>query len=248
MARLGLRALAVWRDALHQSPEVVVEPAIPILYFGDLEAYRRSGVKVVTVGLNPSREEFPVGDRFRRFPGARDPRDFDGAGYLEALNGYFRTEPYRAWFSTFEYLLNGVDASYYPSRRDTVLHTDLCSPVATDPTWSGLDHDTRRRLIASGRPLWHDLMRALRPQVMLISVARHHLAEIGFPSLEAPWELYRLEGSRSRPYVVRAWNVSLDDDVRSLLVFGQAAQRPFGTVSRADKEAIGRRIGEVVDG
>jgi hypothetical protein len=36
----------------------------PILWFGDSVAYSNSDVRVVTVGLNPSRVEFPEGDRF----------------------------------------------------------------------------------------------------------------------------------------------------------------------------------------
>ena len=34
----------------------VVQASIPILYFGDCEAYYQSPIKVVTVGLNPSRK------------------------------------------------------------------------------------------------------------------------------------------------------------------------------------------------
>ena len=37
----------------------VVRPSIPILFFGDSEAYERSERRIITVGLNPSRLEFP---------------------------------------------------------------------------------------------------------------------------------------------------------------------------------------------
>ncbi len=58
-------AWALYRELAHEP--FVVSPSIPILYFGDAERYFRSNVKAITVGLNPSREEFPVDSRFRRF-------------------------------------------------------------------------------------------------------------------------------------------------------------------------------------
>lgn len=44
-----------------------VVPAVPILFFGDLKAYRASPLRVLTVGLNPSLHEFPAVEPFRRF-------------------------------------------------------------------------------------------------------------------------------------------------------------------------------------
>ena len=44
-----------------------VSPAAPVLFFGDLGAYSMSPLRMVTVGLNPSRQEFPPQDPFRRF-------------------------------------------------------------------------------------------------------------------------------------------------------------------------------------
>ena len=44
-----------------------VSPAIPILYFGDLDAYRTSQVRALTVGLNPSLRESPDAEPFLPF-------------------------------------------------------------------------------------------------------------------------------------------------------------------------------------
>ena len=52
-----------------------VTPAVPILFFGDLDAFRASPLRVVTVGLNPSLHEFPTDEPFRRFPIAEGSRD-----------------------------------------------------------------------------------------------------------------------------------------------------------------------------
>jgi hypothetical protein len=57
----------------------------------------------MTVGLNPSRLEFPATARFSRFPAAHDvyPEVLESHRhdeYLAALSDYFRTDPYRGWF------------------------------------------------------------------------------------------------------------------------------------------------------
>ena len=86
---------------------------MPILFFGDLDAYVDSQPRVLTVGLNPSRNEFPEGDPFQRFPLANDAAAADPQRSLDALCAYFRTRPYTQWFNSFEPLLNGMGASYH---------------------------------------------------------------------------------------------------------------------------------------
>lgn len=247
VASLAERAFAVRETALRMSPEIVVDPAVPILYFGDLENYLASPRRVVTVALNPSRAEFPSSDLFQRFPlatGGAGPSD----DYLAALNVYFKTDPYRRWFSSFEPLLQGLETSYYPGAESTALHTDLCTPVATNPTWSGLDGTTQTQLMDDGVPLWHDLMRVLRPDAIVISVARRHLDKIRFEALGRRLAIDKLESEkRSKPYVTQGWRVSLDSDSQPLVVFGRAANQPFGLVSHEHRTKIGRRIGEVLD-
>ena len=41
-----------------KNKDVVVAPSLPILNFGNLDAYANSELKVVTVGKNPSDNEF----------------------------------------------------------------------------------------------------------------------------------------------------------------------------------------------
>ena len=157
-----------------------VVPAVPILFFGDLDAYRSSPLRVLTVGLNPSRREFPEGDPFRRFPLAEGHRVREPSRYLDAMSAYIRTHPYHGWFSSFEPLLDGLGTTYYEGSPSTALHTDICSPVATNPTWSSLGSDHRTALEADGGPLWHKLLEALRPHVVALSIARAHLGRIEF--------------------------------------------------------------------
>ncbi|MDP9313322.1 MAG: hypothetical protein M3R24_20975 [Chloroflexota bacterium] len=173
---------------------VVVQPAIPILYFGDSQAFAASPVKVITVGLNPSRIEFPEQDRFLRFPAAREVVSHDVSDAADAIVGgaldaYFREKPYCRWFNpSFEWLLKGLDVSYYGGRCGTALHTDIGSPLATDPTWSRLNDEQRGQLQASGVELWHRLVETLQPDAIIISVARWHLDTIQFMPL-GPWSV-----------------------------------------------------------
>lgn len=59
---------AAHRTAIASGIGAVVLPSVPIAWFGDLEAYLDSPLRVITVGLNPSRLEFPSPDPFFRFP------------------------------------------------------------------------------------------------------------------------------------------------------------------------------------
>ena len=220
---------------------------MPILFFGDLDAYLASPFRMVTVGLNPSRKEFPADEPFQRFPPAEGNRE--PSGYLDALSAYFRTDPYSGWFNAFEPLLNGLGASYYAGAASTALHTDICSPVATDPTWNNLDKANRAALEADGVPLWHMLLKELRPHIVAISVAKDHLKRIEFIP-RTDWKIIhtfdrKADGTlRSRPYEIhgRWYNVGGE---RSLFVFGTAGVKPFQLLADNQKQQAGKMLREV---
>ena len=222
-----------------------VAPSVPILYFGDLGAYLGAPLRIVTVGLNPSLVEFPDHKRFERFPLAEGIIEDDQDSYLEALSAYFCTSPYRSWFRHFEPLLNGMDASYYPGEPSAVLHTDICSPVATDPTWSKLDDTDRKLLEAGGGPLWHDLLRALRPQVVVLSVAGGHLSRIEFDALDEWHVLHVFDRKtngepRKPPYAALSrWHEV--GGTQSLFVFCPASRSPLA-VGNDQKRELGATI------
>ena len=226
-----------------------VTPAIPILFFGDLDAYHASPLRAVTVGLNPSLNEFPAGEPFRRFPFAANGRCREPSHYLAAMSAYFRTEPYRRWFNAFEPLLSGMGASYYEGNASMALHTDIGSPVAMDPTWSQLDESDRGALEADGGPLWHLLLEELRPQVVVLSVAKAHLARIELAPV-TDWSVihaFQRTGDgrfRSRPYEIRIRWYEVGGEL-SLFVFGAAAQMPFGTLAASQKREAGELVLEV---
>lgn len=142
-------------------------------------------------------------------------------------------------------MLDGLGASYYASAAATALHTDICSPVATSPTWSGLDKAHAAALETNGSPVWHRLLEELRPEIVVLSGGKSHLERVKFAPMTEKWEaIHSFErthnGSlRSQPFKVRArwYNVAGD---RSLFVVGLPAKRtPFGALSKAQKREAG---------
>ena len=226
----------------------IVKPSIPILFFGHTPRYFSSPLKVVTLGLNPSGIEFPEQDPFLRFRKAQhlDPLVQDEgfvSTYLDALNGYFQrppNHPYEPWFNSFEPMLRGLDCSYYGAATNTALHTDICSPLATSPTWSKLSPEVQSRFMQPGSRLWHALIEWLSPDIIIASVARSHLDRISFVR-EASWQVIHTV-DRENPYNVELSNLRLPDGKTTHLAFGKAANTPFGTVSNEDKRKIGEGL------
>jgi hypothetical protein len=156
--------------------DFVVRKSLPIPYFGDVAAYASSPLKVLTAALNPSGKEFPADNpRFDIAGGLR------GADELEvALRAYFKFNPYRAWFGSFEPVLSGLGASYGGKMADrdyrhTALHLDMCSPIATSPTWSRLSPQQRSKLTATGRDIFERLVDALKPDIIIASLGWEHI-------------------------------------------------------------------------
>ncbi len=156
----------------HSQNSFVVNPSLPILYFGDLDEYLTSPLKVVTVGKNPSDNEFRIKRtdpysfcRFKRWKPHR-------ANLIDTLNPYFREAPL-SWFSCYEPVLNGMGCSYYSDKvNNRALHTDICSPIATNPTWSELNPSQQASLYLTGNKIWYQLIEELQPDILLVSVPR----------------------------------------------------------------------------
>lgn len=240
-----------WRD-YERYADGIVQPSIPVLYFGDYERYKQSAVKVVTVGKNPSASEFPSSDRFCRFDKARDvhPAILKGQHYQEycaALNSYFQNRPYRPWFDhSYEPVLRGAGWSFYNTGRSVALHTDICTPLATSQPWRKVSQPLKGALETHGQELWHRLIEYLRPDVIIASVAEQHRLKI-IPSDLTGWEkIYTLQ--RTNPYTVRATTVRFESGHQAILIYGRDSVLPFQPVSHTEKERIGAAIRARVEG
>jgi hypothetical protein len=222
----------------------LVRPSAPVLFFGDHDAFMASSLRVITVALNPSRLEFPSTDPLARFPRA-DERD----RYVAALSGYFQDNPYASWFAFYEEALQGMGVSYYGGSNGTALHTDVGSPLATDPTWSKLDSNVTVRLESTGRPLWHRLVNYLQPDVVLWSTARRWLDFIELDPLSewrpvAVFDRKKDGTDRKTPVRILTRRYALGSGKEALFAFGPAQVKPLGDITHEQKREAGAAIRE----
>ncbi len=115
----------------------------------------------------------------------------------------------------------------------------VCSPIATDPTWSGLGVE-RQVLREEDVRLWHVVVRLLEPDVIVVSLARRHLDEIRFGWNGAWRVIHTVE--RQNPYLLEARDLIVGPSKYATLVFGRAAQKPFATIGSADKRRAGTAV------
>lgn len=147
-----------------QNRPYVVKPAIPIVWFGNMEKYNKSPKKIVTIGINPSWHEFEK----KRF----DIVELECANAVNelanTLNLYFRNNPYE-WFNNFEKVLSTLDVSYYENRAtNTAIHIDIYSAIATNPIWRYLSDGGKKDIQRTD--LFKKLLNLLNPDIIVFSV------------------------------------------------------------------------------
>lgn len=173
----------------------VIVDTMPILYFGNLDAYKKSKLKIVTVSLNPSDMEFKKkkSDKdydFFRFPQAKELygkaelKDSEVDVYISCLNEYFKTNYYKDWFDDNRLVLfKGLNASYIYDEEDTKqgynvpLHIDMATPIATFPTWGKLG-DEKYIFMEKEKDTWKKLIELLSPDIMLMSLDTKYIKEV----------------------------------------------------------------------
>ncbi len=163
----------------------------PILWFGDMDAYLCSETRVITVGLNPSNMEFSK-PRFFTYADKRavplTKVHWENAEHEKiawAYSNYFHINPFGAYFNCYEKALRCLrcNVSYAgeelgdPNAKNTAIHIDLKSPIATNPTWSKLSPWEKKVLTCD---LFGGLISYLRPDMVLFSTGKwDFIAEIG---------------------------------------------------------------------
>ena len=229
--------------------DFVVKPSLPILYFGNLSAYFKSEFKVITAALNPSDAEFkefknsnPTFLRFPEYNNTIETLKF-------SLNNYFKNRPYKKWFgvpnvsnSGFLPLLNGLGACYYEgSQKNTALHTDICSPLATSPTWSGLKKDEKNILFKDGFELWKKLVLEIKPDLILMSLKTETLQLLPIDFVK------RIVTKKGKPYpkrkqleyVIDHYKLNLGE-FKTNLIWGSAQNTPLQPFP--NKRVLGKEI------
>lgn len=223
---------------LQRSNIPVLRKSVPVLYFGNLQRYLSSPLRVITVALNPSPNEFPEKQWDMRFPGASEAAQ---KGHFAVLNQYFEHEPlWEGWFKNLDWLLEGMESGFRAGRSSFALHTDLCTPIATDPTYSHLTEKQKREMEKVGLPLWYELAALLDPDVIVMS---------GGPSLrdrvvafeDAKWQRIFGEGKKAVDVAeLTSWGRL------RLGIFGWTVNVPFGAVSSEERRVIATLMGDQV--
>ena len=160
----------------------IVDNSFPIVWFGDLEQYKNSKIKIITVGLNPSWHEFlkdKSGTREIRFPKMSNFKEDLAMENIEQISqslcSYFDNNPYKPYFSSFENaLINLLGASYggkivgLPA-DNIAIHADIFSAIATKDLWSDLGHAQSefKRI-----DLFKNSLDYLSPKVIMVSIGK----------------------------------------------------------------------------
>lgn len=190
--------LETWADfaKLQKNPlvaENIVPDSLPILWFGDLDKYLQSDLRVLTLSKNPSDAEFGQNDRFENLSALTE--------YKTQLNHYFQHHPNK-WFRQLNKFLPVFEASYQ-NGKNTALHADLFTPIATKPVWPGLTREQQSKFDSKIRQLTD----ILQPDIILTSLSAANL-KILFQKLGATPQLIfeQNEPGKSAKYV-RAYKV-----------------------------------------
>ena len=181
------------------SDPIKVTPAVPILWFGNMESYWNSKKRIVSVALNPSEIEFATGTAgvfslSTRFPGLNGNVNPSPEDYYKAMNEYFLHDPYMAWFQGPERVLNALSANYKPGKDNTAVHIDVYAPVATSPHWNGLTQNQRNLLISSFSKYYDQMIEFLDPDIILASFDSKVIAGKFTDSVGNPCSLLNAKG------------------------------------------------------
>ena len=162
-------AWAEW-DRARDHPEdgAYVPPAsAPILWFGNRENYTRAEIKVLTLAVNPGPQAFPQNDPIHGpwqqcrslrpgNPDRRTPQAMELSCDQYVLDNWFRR-----W--------NHVADPCAP--LNARLHVDI-SPLMTNPIFSQVPIQSRKRFVEFGAPILGNLVQLLKPRVVIASLSR----------------------------------------------------------------------------
>lgn len=106
-----------------------------------------------------------------------------------------------------------------------------------------LSEESRQELFNVGFQLWQYLIDILQPDIILVSIAKHLLKQLRLTN-KIEFEKFdkkRDDTDRAKPYIIHQYDLLLNKG-ESKVYFGQAAEKPFGTLSSCFKQKLGRKI------
>ena len=210
----------------------IVPKSIPILWFGNYEKYHSSNLKIITVSLNPSDNEFKTNKTDLYSTDYRFPSyDKTVSGLYTAYNEYFIQKPYNSWFkASFRSVLKSFEASHYNGEKNHALHTDIGSPYGTNPTWSKLDKTTKHKLEEIGSISWHKLIKILNPDVILFSASNSFEKKIKFNQI-GNWKEFDVKADRP----LLSGKFRINSDKTTSILFQIQGRKPFLKTKKEEK-------------
>lgn len=240
----------------------LIKDSLPILYFGDIEAYFKSKYKVITAAINPSSAEFFYDDSAKTISFARFPQferiakentlsDENILQYLSALNGYFKTGNDYKWFKSPERdnLFAPFGASYYNDSPNRAIHTDTLSPFATFPKWSDFKPQSQRARVQRqfsdiGIPLWNELIEILEPDIIFMSLNKKYISHIDFYKTFMDYIIYPDKKYRGRePLKIQYGYINLNGKTAHIFNESITFRKPFLATGK-DTIPLGKQIFE----
>lgn len=186
--------------------DFVVKNALPVIWFGNLEKYKASKQKIVTVGINPSNQEFPSGTKPRFDVPSLLPENEEKI--YDTLNNYFVANPYWGWFTQYEKILEGSFGCSYGGQlqayndafvNNTAIHIDCCSAIATNPTWDKLSDSQKQKIIRVD--LFNKLVDYLDPDIFLFSASEEMFNQTFFSKYIPNKRSLQFEDHKKRAYI-----------------------------------------------
>ncbi|WP_406541636.1 hypothetical protein [Clostridium ljungdahlii] len=210
----------------------------------------------------------PSTPSFKRFKGAENIfnklnlSEEEVKKYSLILNNYFKNKNRYNWFSCFEPILNGFLASYnekgvYNKNEEyriskygnIAVHTDIYSPLATSPTWSDL-YNSDKSILSQGTDLWVSLLEVLKPNVILMGYKPSDFKKIvnrlGLKKFNDNKEFFReytkCKNGSPKKNTYCSLYVYDKNYVKSVVVYGTKANRPFDKITKEDRYILGRDV------
>ena len=238
--------------------QFLIKDSLPILYFGDIEAYFKSKYKVITAAINPSSAEFFYNDSAKTISFARFPQferidkgrvlsNESALQYLSALNGYFQMgNDYRQWFNRTprNNLFAPFGTSYYDDTPNRAIHTDTLSPFATFPAWSKLDSQIQRRFSEIGIALWHELIAILEPDIIFMSLNQKYISHIDFYRTFRGYIVYADKKYNGESLKMQYGYINLGDKTAHIFNESRTNQVPFNALGNEDSAILSAKIFE----